>query len=177
MSNSTYLGIPEVVWTAWEAIGTVSAVVFTIIILLLSTIRNYIFSPNITASQPKISYDPPQEHTGRRGRIQLKWTIHNKPRLRFLGGIAVNIVTRYWFDKKEHEGWTFSGNISTPPILPKNETWVQKTKNLEGELEETEYTLILVFYQLGLKDKNREEVIGHAEFPIPYSAQLATRIP
>ena len=54
-------------------------------------------------------------------------------------------------------------------ILPKKENWTQITGPLVGELEETEYILILVFYQTGLKDKDREHVIGHAKFTIPWS--------
>jgi len=172
MSNSTYLGYPEIVWTAWEAIGTVSAVIFTLIILFIQKMRAYLFSPNITASDPQIKYQRPQSHTGRRGTIQLNWNIQNKTRLHFFGSIAVNVITRYWFDKKEHEGWTYSGNIRPLPILPKTEKWKQHTEHLEGEIEETEYTLILVFYQTSLKEKDREDVIGYAEFDIPYKETI-----
>ena len=84
----------------WEAIGTVSAVIITLIFIMGSKLRNYLYSPNITASDPDISYNRPQSHTGTRGSILLSWKIHNKPRLLLFGGIAVNVITRFWFDAR-----------------------------------------------------------------------------
>lgn len=173
MSDS-YLGIQEVVWTAWEAIGTVLAVGITLLVLLGSKILNYFYSPDIKASEPDIKYTPPQEHTGTRGKIQLSWKIHNYPKHLYFGKMAVNVITRFWFDKKEHEGWTYSGRVGPLPILPKNENWTQHTKELKGELEPTEYKLILVFYQVGLTDREREKVIGHEEYNISWSPKLQT---
>ena len=152
-------------WSAWEAIGTVSAVVLTLLILTGSKILNYLSSPNIKASKPEICYHEPQQGDIR-GRISLTWHIQNKPRLFFFGGIAVNVLTKYWLDKKEHEGWKYSGNIEPLPILPINEKWIQYKIFYADQLEDAEYILILVFYQTGLKDKDREDVIGHSKLTI-----------
>ena len=159
-----------------EAIGTVSAVIITLSILIGSKILNYLSSPNIKASRPVMAYHkPPQLDGSKRGRISITWEIQNHPRLFLFGGIAINVITKYWFDKKEikdYQEWTHVGNTGTPPILPKNKKWTQFTI-FDGELEDTEYILHLVFYQTGFKDKDREDVIAHSKLTIPWPPHRA----
>ena len=160
---ASFLGLSEIQWIALEAFGTISVAVLALLAIFNNIIINYLKMPKIEATKPEITYQGPR-NKGERGTIQITWQIHNEPRIKFFGDHSVNLITRYWFDKKEHEGWTYSGSIDELPILPKNEKWSQSTGMLTGELEEREYIIFVVFYQADLKNKESEKVIGHSNF-------------
>ena len=159
MSNSTFLGLPEVVWTAFEAIGTILAFSLTFILLLAAKIRK----PNLTISDLSLRWEegftqpniPPYnlQKGGRKtfpNTLSVSWRVHNKQRLIIFGKEVTKLQTTYWLEKESEGDWVYQGNLDPIPFLPINGEWPQHKTFERANREEGTFFLTLHFTTDGL---------------------------
>lgn len=172
---ATYWGYPEIVWAAWEAIGTVTAVGLTLAVLLVNRFSSILYCPNINASDFNLQLIHVLDHmefTGigslesskipiRVQKIKITWRIKNKPRYLLFGAHAFNVDTHIWFDKKGDHIWAFNKTIDPVIILPIGDSWIQEARFQSDQLEPGDYEIFLHF-------SSEKRVIGKKKIILTY---------
>ena len=124
---STFLGQPEIFWTALEAVGTVLAFILAFIFGLYSVYKDSIL-PLLEASECVIDFEKRNGSyfvignnikPSPSARIKVSWRLENKRRYLIFKRDASNIVTEWWLQKEKENGeWKYSGKMEPFPYLP-----------------------------------------------------------
>lgn len=154
-----YLGQPDIVWTAWEAIGTISAVFLTMFLLLGNRLIKALCKPHIRTViqdwkyiQPKFNekmegpFGPSELVDGRFGHFEFSLFVKNARYLWVFGDEVFNLVILWWLDTKEEGKWTYQGSIESISYIPTNESWLIKIEQKKiTRMPMGKYKLILKY--------------------------------
>ena len=155
MSEVTYLGQPEIFWTAWEAIGTVLAVI--IVLSIPQKMKNILYRPRLSVRFCDVSYSAntliDSYQTNIEGMIQIRWFVENNDLFGVFGKDAINVTTTVWMSSKDQDLWAYQGDAPLLRILPRNEDWMG-TMSFDGrDPEEGNYEIQLLFSMEGFESK------------------------
>lgn len=165
-----YLNQPEIVWTAWEAIGTVSAVCLTLLLLLGNRILKELRKPHIKTKIQDWKYIEPklnEKMKGRLGQFEFSLLVKNACYLWLFGDDIFNLKILWWLDTKEEGMWTYQNILEPIGYIPKNETWLKnfKQQNIK-RMPIGKYKLILKYLSI-VNDKMFELGTQSITFSIP----------
>jgi len=167
-----YLGQPEIVWSAWEAIGTVSAVFFTIFLLFGDRVIRVIWKPHIKTTLRRWRYIQENMEENEYGDVQLGYfkfylSVKNAQYLWTFGDEVFDLEILWWLDTKVEGIWTYQGRIDPIPYIPTNESWITEFEQDKiMRVPEGEYKLILK-YVTTINDETRELGKQSWTFSIP----------
>jgi hypothetical protein len=164
----TFLGQPEVVWSALEAIGTILAVSLTLLLILGNRLVRFLWKPHIQTKIRQWRYlkekmEPGEYGHVRYGYFQFKLDVQNTSWLWLFGDELFDLKILYWLDTKAAGVWTYYGELDLIRYIPQNEHWLADFEITDiNRVPDGDYTLILKYIT---KENGQERELGKQHYP------------